>query len=133
MKLTLKIKLLPSKEQAAFLLQTIKEANKACNAISEIAWENKVFNQFKIHHLSYYKIKSDFNLYSQVIIRCISKVADSYKIDRKKQRKFRPRGAITYDPKILTYRPNDIISLWSIEGRLKIPFVCHNRNYLPYV
>jgi len=133
MKLTLKIKLLPSDEQAKLLQQTIKEANNACNIISEIAWKNKVFNQFKIHHLSYYKIKSDFNLSSQVIIRCISKVADSYKVDRKKQRKFKPLGAITYDPKILTYKLNDIISLWSIGGRLKIPFICHNRNYLPYI
>jgi len=132
-KLTLKIKLLPTKEQEQFLIDTIKEANAACDAISDIAWKNKVFNQFKIHHLSYYGIKSTFNLSSQVIIRCISKVADSYKIDRKKQRRFRPLGAITYDPKILTYKPDDIISIWTINGRQKIPFVCHNRNYLPYI
>jgi len=133
MKLTLKIKLLPSDEQAQLLLDTIKEANSACNVISEITWEAKVFNQFKIHKLSYYKIKSDFNLSSQVIVRCISKVTDAYKIDKKKKRSFRELGSITYDPRILTYKPDDIISLWSTDGRLKIPFVCHNRNYLPYI
>jgi IS605 OrfB family transposase len=33
----------------------------------------------------------------------------------------------------MTYKPNDIVSLWAIGGRIKIPFVCHNRNYIPYI
>jgi IS605 OrfB family transposase len=33
----------------------------------------------------------------------------------------------------MTYKPNDIVSLWVIGGRIKIPFVCHNRNYFPYI
>jgi hypothetical protein len=37
MKLTLKIKLLPTGDQYQALLETIKEANAACNLISEIA------------------------------------------------------------------------------------------------
>ena len=133
MKLTLKIKLLPNFEQAALLLNTIKEANKACNALSTIGWECKCFQQFKLHNQSYYTIKSSFNLSSQIIIRCISKVADSYKIDRKKKRLFRELGSISYDSRILSYYPNDTVSIWSIGGRLKIPFDCYNRNYLPYI
>ena len=39
MKMILKIKLLPSDEQAALLLQTIREANAACGAISQVAWQ----------------------------------------------------------------------------------------------
>ena len=98
MKLIVKIKLLPTYEQAALLLTTIKEANRACNALSAIGWEGKCFQQFKLHERSYYTIKSSFNLLSsQIIIRCISKVADSYKIDRKKKRLFRELGSISYD------------------------------------
>lgn len=132
MKLTLKIKLLPTDEQADLLLSTMKEANAACDAISEIAWENKVFNQFKIHHLCYHGFKSTFNLSAQMLVRCISKVADSYKIDRKKKHIFRPLGAVTYDSRILSYK-DFTVSIWSIGGRLNIPFICHNPNYLPYV
>ena len=33
----------------------------------------------------------------------------------------------------MRYRTNAIVSLWAIGGRLKIPFVCHNRNYLHYI
>ena len=133
MKLTLKIKLLPTNEQTRSLIGTIREANAACNAISEIAWENKAFNQFKVHRLAYYNIKSTFNLTAQVIVRCIGKVTEAYKIDRKVKRTFKELGGIAYDSRILSYKPNDIVSIWSIAGRLKIPFVCHNRKYLPYI
>lgn len=133
MKLTLQIKLLPTNEQAELLLNTIKEANNACNAISDIAWQDRIFNQFKIQRQCYYNIKKSFSLSSQMIIRCISKVADSYKIDHKSKRIFKELGGITYDNRILTYKPNYIISLWSTGGRINVPFVCHNQNYLPYI
>ncbi|MDD4970698.1 MAG: transposase [Paludibacter sp.] len=134
MKLTLKIKLLPTDEQSDLLLNTLKEANRACNEISGIAWQRKIFQQFKLHRESYHWIKSKYHgLSSQVIIRCISKVADGYKIDRKTKRVFRPLGSISYDSRILTYRPGNIVSIWSTGGRLKIPFVCHNPKYLPYI
>lgn len=133
MKLTLKIKLLPADQQANLLLETMKEANIVCNAISDVAWQEKIFNNFKLHHKVYHPYKSAFKLSSQVLIRCIAKVANAYKRDKKTKRQFRPLGSIGYDSRIMTYKPNDIISLWAIGGRIKIPFVCHNRNYLPYI
>lgn len=50
MKLTLKIKLLPTDGQASLLLETMEEANTVCDAISEVAWQEKIFNNFKLHH-----------------------------------------------------------------------------------
>jgi len=132
MKLTLQIKLLPTEEQAKSFIQTLKESNAVCNKISDIIWTNKVFNQFKTHHLVYHNLKKSTRLSAQMLIRCISKVIDAYKLDRKKKRSFRPLGAITYDPRILSYKENSV-SIWSVDGRLKIPFVCHNRKYLPYI
>lgn len=133
MKLTLKIKLLPSVEQSELLLSTIKEANFVCNAISDIAWEEKLFNQFKLHHRCYHQFKESSQLSAQILIRCIAKVSDSYKISRKIKREFRPLGGISYDSRVLNYKPNDIVSIWCIGGRQKILFVCHNRNYIPYI
>ena len=133
MKLTLKIKLLPTDEQAKLLLDTIREANIVCNAISDVAWERRVFNNFKLHHEVYHPYKGTFKLSSQLLVRCIAKVADAYKLDKKTKREFRPLGGIGYDARIMTYKPNHIVSLWAIGGRLKMPFVCHNRNYLPYI
>jgi len=133
MKLTLQIKLLSTEEQSKFLLNTIKEANKACNIISDIAWDKQIFNQFKLHHECYHLIRNCIKLSAEIVIRCISKVADSYKINKKVKSVFKPLGGITYDSRILSYRPNNIISIWTTEGRIKIPFVCHNTKYLPYI
>lgn len=133
MKLTLKIKLLPSEKQAGWLRDTINEANKTCNSISDVAWDNKVFNQFKIHHLCYHAIKPISKLSSQVLVRCISKVCDSYKTDKKVKRVFKPFGSITYDSRILTYKSDNTLSIWCIGGRQSINYVCHNIKYLPYI
>jgi len=133
MKLTLKIKLLPNEEQADLLLETIKETNAVCNAISEVAWSKRIFNNFKLHHEVYHSYKATFKLSSQCLIRAIAKVADAYKIDKKVKRTFRSLGSIAYDSRIMTYKPDNIVSLWCIGGRQKIKFVCHNPSYLPYI
>lgn len=131
-KLTLKIKLLPNPEQFEHLKNTLIEANSACNVISDYAWANKVFNQFKLHKGVYHTIKRVFNLSAQSVIRCISKVADSYKLDKKTKRTFKPLGSIAYDERILSYK-NDLVSIWTVGGRLKMPYVCHNPAYIPYI
>ena len=133
MKLTLKIKLLPTDEQADLLLDTMKEANAVCDAISDIAWQEKIFNNFKLHHKVYHSYKTTFQLSSQMLIRQIAKVADAYKLDKKTKRSFKPLGSIAYDSRIMTYKPNNVVSLWCIDGRQKINFVCHNPDYIPYI
>ena len=120
-------------EQVNLLLDTMKEANAVCNAISDVAWGKRIFNNFKLHHEVYHAYKSTFKLSSQVLVRCIAKVADAYKLDKKVKREFRTLGSIGYDSRIITYKPNNIVSLWAIGGRIKIPFVCHNPDYLPYI
>lgn len=133
MKLTLKIKLLPTSEQGGLLEETIREANKACNAMSDIAWDRRVFNNFKLHHEVYHPFKESFNLSSQVLIRCIAKVAQSYLVDKKTKRIFRDLGGIAYDSRILSYKPNNIVSIWCLGGRINVPFVCHNTKYVPFI
>lgn len=66
---------------------------------------------------------------SQVIVRCIAKVADAYKLNRKVPSTFQPLGAIAYDSRILSYKGNTV-SIWSVGGRLHMPFVCHRPDYL---
>lgn len=132
MKLTLQIKLLPDKNQSQSLLETIKKCNSICNEISNSAWERKTYNQYKLHHIVYHPIRKSSKIAAQALVRCISKVVDSYKLDKKTKRFFRLLGAITYDDRILSYN-DKIASIWSVNGRLKIPFVCHNTNYLPHI
>lgn len=135
MKLTAKIKLLPSKRQAEKLLATIQEANKAANVLSDFAWESKIFKQFGLHKAQYYGLKESFTLSSQMLVRTIGKVADAYKLDRKAKRTFRPTGAIAYDTRILTYDlTKKRVSIWTVDGRMKIEYVGgkHNEALLVY-
>lgn len=132
MKLVLKIKILPTAEQRLLLLQTMEEANKACAYISDVAWVNKTFGKFNIQHLCYEDVRKRFNLSAQMVIRCVSKVADAYKLDHDKKREFRTYGSICYDSRILSYKGNEV-SIWAIGKRQKIPFVCHNKEYISYI
>jgi len=74
MKLTAKIKLLPTENQAVSLKHTLETANTACNHISQVAWDNRTFSQFKLHKLVYYDVREQFNLSAQATVRCIAKV-----------------------------------------------------------
>lgn len=134
MKLIASLKLTPTKEQATSLRATLERANQACNWMSGQAWEHKTFKQFSLHKLAYYECKAKFELSAQVIVRLIAKVADGYKLDSKTRREFRRHGSIAYDDRILTFKNSDVVSIWTIEGRRAIPFVCgeYQRKLLPY-
>jgi len=125
MHLTLKLKLNPSLEQRAILRQTIQRANEACNGVSQLAWDNQTFRQFDLHKLVYTWMRQEFDLGAQIVIRCIAKVANSYKLDKKTKRDFRLLGAIAYDARILSYQMDQhTVSIWTLNGREKIAFQC---------
>src|SRR3712207_2857747 len=135
MKLIAQIKLDPSPEQHAALLATLAEANAACDAISLIAWQAREFRRIPLQKLSYHRVKETFHLGAQVLIRCIAKVADAYKLDRKVQRTFRRHGAIAFDDRNLSwYTDKEAVSIWTIEGRQYIPYSLGEpqRALLPY-
>lgn len=132
MVLTLQIKLLPTATQAQSLRKTIERANAACNEISTRCFSKKIFGQFKIHHEVYYATRSAFGLSAQMAIRCIAKVADSYKADKKIIRVFNKHGAISYDNRILKYKEGSI-KIWTVEGNIDIPFTCHHKENIKFI
>lgn len=134
MKLVVNIKLQPTKEQAAALKKTLERANEACNAISEQAWANKTFKQYNLHKLVYYSIRDTFDLSAQVVVRLIAKVADAYKLDVETRRVFRRHGSIAYDNRILSFKRDNRVSIWAVEGRQTISFVCggYQKKLLPF-
>src|SRR5574343_1243555 len=93
MKLTANIKLQCNKEQHQKLIDTLVACNNACNYVSEFAFTNKIFTQFKLHKAVYYVIREKFNLSAQMAVRCISKVANSYKVSKKTQIQFKKHSA----------------------------------------
>lgn len=126
MRLTIQLKLQPTPDQAALLGQTLERANAACNAISDVAWNANEFRQFGIHKLTYYDTKEAFDLSAQLVVRCIAKVADAYRLDRKTKRTFTSSGAVAFDDRILSYKA-DTVSIWTVQGRQTLSFVCGER------
>ncbi|MEM9951036.1 MAG: transposase [Chloroflexota bacterium] len=121
--LTAKIKLQPNETQHDWLLETLERANQACQAISDLAWEHRVFSKFRLQEMCYYDVRERFSLSAQMTIRCLAKVADAYKLDKRKCRRFRSRGSIAYDDRILSFGMNtQTVSIWTLEGRETIPF-----------
>lgn len=129
MKLIAQLKLRPTAEQAAVLRRTLEVANAACNAMSETAWHTQTFRQFDLHKLTYESSRETFGLSAQLTVRCLSKVADAYKLDRTVQRVFRPHGSIAYDDRILSWNLHEpSVSIWTVNGRQSILFVAGARQ-----
>lgn len=129
MKLIAQVKLVLTNEQKDVMKRTFLEANGAANMISEVAWKESVFSQFSMHKLVYHTIRDTFNLSSQMVVRTISKVADSYKTSKTKRHVFNPLGGITYDERIMTWKAQQkLVSLWTVDGRLKFPYTSGERD-----
>jgi len=134
MKLVAAIKLLPSREQAAVLRATLKRCNEACSAIAAKGFAAGVFRQFDLHKLSYSDARVDFDLTAQAAVRCIAKVADAFKINRTVAPVFRADAAQPYDDRIFRFCGDDTVSIWTVEGRMKLKFVSgqHQRDLLAF-
>jgi IS605 OrfB family transposase len=123
MKLTVKVKLLPDTKQTQSLLKTMEIFNSACDYISNVAFKEKKFSQVPLHRLTYHAVREKFKLSAQLVVRCIDKVSQSYKVDKKVVHKFKKYSAIVYDQRILSFKSLDLCSILTVDGRYKIPVV----------
>jgi IS605 OrfB family transposase len=123
MNLTLLIKLQPPSDPAQALLLTMERFNAACNTIAATAFREHTANKIRLQKLVYADIRATFGLSAQMTVRAISKVAEAYKRDKTVQPTFRPHGAIVYDPRILSWKGLDRVSILTLDGRQIIPVV----------
>jgi putative transposase len=95
----------------------------------QVAWQTRTFGKFALQKLCYADVREQFGLSAQVTVRALAKVGDAYKLDKKAQRAFRPLAAIAYDDRILSYNLHkSSVSIWTVEGRQTLPFVCGERQ-----
>jgi putative transposase len=120
MLLTVKSKLITTQEQKDSLLKTMERFNEACNYISVFAFKNHIFGKISLQKELYYQIREKYNLSSQMVVRALGKVSESYKIDKKACHEFQPHGAIVYDQRILTIKATDLISILTLDGRIEV-------------
>lgn len=138
MKLVANIKLTPTKEQKKLLLATLEACNAACNHLSKIGFEADKVRQFDLHKIGYAEVRSTFGLGAQPAVRCIAKVADAYTTQKANGRDglvvFRKHSAQPYDDRIVGFKHDDIVSIWTLEGRIKVKSVMgkHQRILLEH-
>jgi len=121
MKTTLQVKLLPSPEQHALLLATMRAFNAACTYIAEIAYQQRCASKFRLQKLLYYEVRDRFGLSAQLAIRAIAKVVEAYKRDKAKRLVFHPASAVVYDARILSFQGLEAVSLTTLHGREVVP------------
>lgn len=122
MKQTMLLKLAPTNEQATALMDTLHAFNDACNTIAQVAFDEKLTNKFELQKLVYGEIRTTYHLSSQLTIRAISKVVEAYKRDKKVLPTFRREGAMTFDPRVMSFKGLNTVSLLTMRGRQLIPF-----------
>jgi putative transposase len=120
-KLVIMLKLAPASEQHAAFLETMERFNEAANWIAGVAFERKTASKCKLQELIYHDVRERFGLSAQMTVRCISKVAEAYKRDKKKQPIFKPRGALIYDERIMSFKGLNRVSLLTLKRREIVP------------
>lgn len=125
MKITLRLRLFPSAEQEAKLLDTMRKFNAACNAASKVAYEKQIANKHLLQKLIYQDLRREFGIPADMAIRVIARVCDAYKTNPEKQRRFRELGSVSYSyGKNYGYKGVDRVSLQVCPvGREVVPFV----------
>lgn len=123
MKLTLQIQLLPDKEQASKMRETLEAFNKAANWLVDKAFEERTANKIYLQQRHYFELRAKFNLSAQMAVRCIAQVCEAYKRDKSVRPKFRKHAAMPLDQRLMSFKGIDRISILTLRGRVIMPFV----------
>ncbi|MDF0591326.1 RNA-guided endonuclease InsQ/TnpB family protein [Candidatus Methanocrinis natronophilus] len=120
---TLKVKLEPTPEQVQAIRETMHQFNAACNFVADKAFELHTANKIELQKVVYYPIREQFNLSAQMAVRAISKTCEAYKRDKSIKPTFDPDGSVVYDQRLMSWKGLDLVSLLTLEGRIKVPVV----------
>ena len=140
MKLVVRVKLLPSPEQAQALKATLRACNEAADHASRIAQATGARDKYALQRAVYHELKHRFGLSAQPTVRVLGKVADAYttrqanlkagNLGRKGSARraqieatpicFRSDVAQPFDDRCLSWQMDArTVSIWTVAGRLK--------------
>src|SRR5499426_2443759 len=100
--LSIKAKLVLAASAGKDLKFAIEEFNRACNTLSELAFQRDLHRKYDIHHQGYRLIRQETTLPSQHVINAIAKVSAVYTRDQNKWHQFKPHSSLRYDAKSMT-------------------------------
>lgn len=122
---TAQIQIIGEKEK---IKETVNRYVSAMNYISQYARNNNIYSKNRLQKHIYYGIREFFDLKSQMTINAIGDVASTYKGKHKKNRsrnkpvEFKSKSMRLNYPRDYSFKENNIISINSLYGRLKIPY-----------
>ena len=140
MKLVVRVKLLPSPEQAQALKATLRTCNEAADHASRTAQTTGACDKYTLQRALYHELKTMFGLSAQPTVRVLGKVADAYttrhanlkagNLGRKGSARrervastsicFRPDAAQPFDDRCLSWQMDArTVSIWTVVGRMK--------------
>ena len=129
---TLQIKLLPNDDQKEAIMDTFIKFNEACNFVSRIAFERKLYNRVFLQNVVYKDIRETFDVAAQLAIRVLGKVVETYETDKKNDfHEFRDYSSIVYDQRILNFKGMDKVSINTTSGRIRIPMTIVKYGEIP--
>ena len=129
---TIQIKLLPDDDQREAIIDTFIRFNEACNFVSRIAFERRLYNKVFLQRIVYMDIREKFGLAAQLAIRVIAKVVETYKADKEHFHELRDFGSIIYDQRILSFKGMDQVSINTIHGRMRVPLTVGKYGKIPF-
>ena len=105
------------------ILKTIKLYKQGLQLCVDKAWELRIRNNIKLHPFVYYDLRS-IGLPSQLSISCIKQACGIVK--KAKSKPFINRTSIRYNaPRSFSFK-NNVLSISTLEGRVKIPISIPN-------
>lgn len=154
-KQVVRVRLLPTPEQASALADTLRACNAAASWLSGRMCADRVFRKFDVQKRLYVELRGRFGLAAQPAIRVIGKTVDAYTALRanlkagsygppgsERRRKvedtpigFRPQAAQPFDARCLSWRLGDAgragtVSIWTVAGRLRGVRIAGNPRHL---
>jgi IS605 OrfB family transposase len=124
MKITMQLQLLPDTNQADALRVTVERFNKAATWLAGIAFQQQCANKVELQKLTYYDLRTRFDLPADTAIRCIAQVVEAYKRDKSVQPTFRSHAAVPFSMgKNIGFKGPDRVSISTLTGRVVVPFL----------
>ncbi len=99
--LSIKAKLVLAASAVQELKSAMEEFNRACNTLSELAFQQDLHRKYDIHHTGYRLIRDETNLPAQHEVNAIAKVSAVYTRDRNKLHQFKPHSSVRYDARTM--------------------------------
>jgi predicted transposase len=79
----------------------MEQFNRACNTLSELAFQQDLHRKYDIHHAGYHLIREETLLPAQHVINAIAKVSAAYVRDSRKFHQFKPHSSMRYDARTM--------------------------------